>query len=193
MVRGTNRGMWKWSLAAACLLYGTFYALSYTGLGRFSHSFALVVSQGGDGPSVTISMVLSEFMTTITELSSRWSWVICWAIIALLMHFVVGWWAARKTGSVKAGILAGLWAGLFYGLISFIFPTVSVLLSLQLLLRGSSNPFFANMQRYAFVQNLVDNISVFLFFFLCYGLLAGFAGGLLGALSGAFPSAPEKT
>jgi hypothetical protein len=105
MARRTNRGIWKGSLIAACMLYGAFYALSYTGLGKF---YLLSLIELSNIPTVTISMVISEFATIMSNLSSNWGWEACLTGIALLIYFLVGWWATRRTGYVKTGILAGL-------------------------------------------------------------------------------------
>lgn len=191
MARRMDRGMWKWSLVAACILYGVFYALSYTGLGTFHLLSAFLFTQFNI-PPVTMSMVISEFATVMSKLSSNWGWEACWTVIAFLIYFIVGWWATRRTGYVKTGILAGLWAGLFYGLISFIIATVRFLLFMQSFSRSFSNPLYSNMQTYLLVKDLIDNISVFLFGFLLYGLLAGFVGGLLGGLFGSRFHVPPR-
>jgi hypothetical protein len=186
MARRTNRGIWKGSLIAACMLYGAFYALSYTGLGKF---YLLPLIELSNIPTVTISMVISEFATIMSNLSSNWGWEACLTGIALLIYFLVGWWATRRTGYVKTGILAGL----FYGLISFIIAAVRFLLSMQTFSRSFSNPIYSHMQTYTLAKDLIDNISVFLFGFLLYGLLAGFVGGLLGGLFGSRFHVPPRT
>src|SRR5712692_1886375 len=190
MARRTNRGIWKGSLIAACMLYGAIYALGYTGLGKF---YVLSLIELSNIPTVTISMVISEFATIMSNLSSNWGWEACLTGIALLIYFLVGWWATRRTGYVKAGILAGLWAGLFYGLISFIIAAVRFLLSMQTFSRSFSDPIYSHMQTYTLAKDLIDNISVFLFGFLLYGLLAGFVGGLLGGLFGSRFHVPPRT
>ncbi len=56
--------VWMWSLLAACILTGIFYAL--LAIGPFAQRFGYVSFFLGGPPAVTISMIISEFTTNLS-------------------------------------------------------------------------------------------------------------------------------
>ena len=72
MVGRTNGKEWMWSLLAACILTGIFYALIY--IGPFAQRFGYVSVFLGSTPTVTISMIISEFTTNLARSYSHLGW-----------------------------------------------------------------------------------------------------------------------
>ena len=189
MVGRTNGKVWVWSLLAACILTGIFYALIY--IGPFSQRgyFSFFI---GSPPTVTISMIISEFTTNLSRSFSHLDWTSAsMIVIAFLLYVTVGWWTARRTGAVKTGFLAGLWAGLFYGLINFVISAVIFLQFTRSFSTSSHDSGALRMQAYITATTLIDDSSGFLFGFVLFGLLPGIIGGICGGLLGRrFPVPP---
>lgn len=182
MVRYISEKVWVWSLITACLLKGILFLLSSTGY--FSRYYLAITDISGI-PPVTVSLIISEFTTSLARTYSHWDWVEGVPLaIALLFYVLVGWWTARRMGAVKTGFLAGLWAGLFYGLITFVFSTVQFLQLMGSFSSTSHDSFAAYMYAYTFATTLTDDISGFLAGFVLFGLLAGMVGGICGGLLG---------
>jgi len=190
MVGRTNGKVWMWSLLAACILTGIFYALIY--IGPFSQRFGYFSFFLGSPPTVTISMIISEFTTNLSRSYSHLGWTSASPIvIAFLLYVTVGWWTARRTGAIKTGFLAGLWAGLFYGLINFVISAVNFLQLMRSFSTSGHDSDALRMQAYITVITLVDDSSGFLFGFVLFGLLPGILGGIFGGLLGRrFPVPP---
>jgi hypothetical protein len=189
MLERPTRGIWKWSLLAACILTGLFYLLNYTGL--FPQHFVFISFFADDSLTVTLSMALSEFITDLSRFFSLWNWVTTGEIvIALLLYSATAWWIARRRASMKAGILAGIWAGLFYGLINLI---ISAVLFLVFNSTSFSSSAGSDTRAYFVATQIILEVSSFLFGFVLYGLLPGIVGGLLGGLFGRFTKTPPET
>jgi len=145
-------------------------------------------------PAVTISMIISEFTTNLSRSYSHLGWTSASQIgIAFLLDFSVGWWTARRTGTVKTGVLAGFWAGLFYGLINFVLSAVQFLRLMPTFSTSGHDSDALRMQAYITATILIDDISGFLFGFVLFGLLPGILGGLVGGLFGRRFRVPPRT
>ncbi|MBV9231876.1 MAG: hypothetical protein JOZ18_21380 [Chloroflexi bacterium] len=190
MVGGTRGKVWMWSLLAACILTGIFYAC--TAIVPFAQRggyFSFSLLEGS--PTVTSSMIISEFTTNLSRLYSHLGWFSASQIgIAFLLYVLLGWWTARRTGAVTTGFLAGLWAGLFYGLIHFVISAVQFLLLLPTFSTSSHEGAAFRLQVYTTTIIFIDNISGFLFGFVLFGLLPGILGGIVGGLFGRHTKAP---
>ncbi|HEY6287262.1 MAG TPA: hypothetical protein VIX20_16470 [Ktedonobacteraceae bacterium] len=175
--------VWIWSLIVACTLTGIFYAL--LNIGPFGGRFEYFSLFSGSPPAVTISMIISEFTMNLSRMYSHMNWASAsQTVIAFLLYLTVGWWTARRTGSVKTGILAGLWAGLFYGLINFVMATMHFLQYMRSFsISGQESDTF-RLQSYLIATTLIDVFSGFLFGFVVYGLLPGILGGITGGFLG---------
>jgi len=190
MVGRTNGKIWMWSLLAACILTGIFYAL--ISIGPFAQRFGYFSFLLGSPPPITISMIISQFTTNLSRSFSHVSWSSTSLIgIAFLVYATVGWWTARRTGAVKTGFLAGLWAGLFYGLINFVISAVNFLQLMRSFSTTGHDSDALRLQAYIIATTLIDDISGFLFGFVVFGLLSGIVGGICGGLLGRrFPVPP---
>ena len=181
MIGRTNGKVWIWSLLAACILTGIFYAL--ISIGPFAQRFGYISFFLGSPPTVTISMIISEFTTNLSRSYSQLGWTSASLIgIAFLLYITVGWWTARRTGAVKTGFLAGLWAGLFYGLINFIISAVQFLWLRPTFSTSGHESDALRLQAYLTATILIDDLSGFLFGFVLFGLLTGMLGGIVGGL-----------
>jgi hypothetical protein len=190
MIGRTHGKVWIWSLLAACILTGIFYAL--INIGPFAQRFGYFSIFLGSTPTVTISMIMSEFTTNLFRLYSHLSWTSTGEIgIAFLLYVTVGWWTARQTGAVKTGFLAGLWAGLFYGLINFVISAMNFLQFLRSFSTSGHESDALHMQTYLTAITIIDDISGVLFGLVLFGLLPGIIGGVIGGLLGRrFPVPP---
>lgn len=192
MVGRTNVKDWMWSLLAACILTGMFYAL--ISIGPFAQRFGYISFFLGSPPTVTISMVISEFTTNLSRSYSHLGWASASLVtLAFLFYFIVGWWTARRTGAVKTGFLAGVWAGLFYGLINFVISAVQFLRLMPTFSTSGHDSDALHMQAYMTATILIDDISGFLFGFVLFGLLPGILGGIVGGLFGRRFRVPPRT
>lgn len=192
MVGRTNGRVWMWSLLAACILTGIFYVLPYispfTRFFRY-YSFSFIDSRL---PTVTVSMIISEFTMNLSRFYSHLSWASAsLMVIAFFLYIIVGWWTARRTGIVKTGFRAGLWAGLFYGLINFVITAVNFLQLVRSFSTSGHDNDALHLQTYITAKIIIDDISGFLLGFVLFGLLAGILGGICGGLLGRrFPVPP---
>lgn len=183
MIGRTHGNVWIWSLLAACILTGIFYALN--NIGPFAQRFGYFSYFLESAPTVTISMIISEFTTNLTRFYSHWSWTLTSQIgIAFLLYITVGWWTARRTGTVRTGFLAGLWAGLFYGLINFVISAVNVLQLLRSFSPSGHESDALRMQAYITAITIIDSMSGILIGFVVFGLIPGIVGGIIGGILG---------
>jgi hypothetical protein len=190
MVGRTNGKVWMWSLLAACILTGIFYAL--ISIGPFAQRFGYFSFYLVSPPTITISMIISQFTTNLSRSFSHVSWFSASLIgIAFIVYATVGWWTARRTGAVKTGFLAGFWAGLFYGLINFVISALNFLQLMRSFSTTGHDSDALGMQAYITATTLIDDISGFLFRFVLFGLLPGIVGGICGGFLGRrFPVPP---
>jgi hypothetical protein len=192
MVGRTNGKEWMWSLLAACILTGIFFAL--ISIGPFAQRYGYISFFLGSPPPITVSMIIFEFTTNLSRSYSHLGWTSANLIgIAFLLYGTVGWWTARRTGAVKTGFLAGLWAGLFYGLVNFVISAVQFLWLMQTFSTSSHDSDALRMQAYMTATILIDDISGFLFGFVLFGLLPGILGGICGGLFGRRFRVPPRT
>ena len=190
MVGRTNGKVWMWSLLAACILTGIFYAL--ISIGPFAQRFGYFSFYLVSPPTITISMIISQFTTNLSRSFSHVSWTSASLTgIAFIVYTTVGWWTARRTGAVKTGFLAGFWAGLFYGLINFVISALNFLQLMRSFSTTGHDSDALRMQAYITATTLIDDISGFLFRFVLFGLLPGIVGGICGGFLGRrFPVPP---
>lgn len=190
MVGRTNGKVWMWSLLAACILTGIFYAL--ISIGPFAQRFGYFSFYLVSPPTITISMIISQFTTNLSRSFSHVSWSSASLIgIAFLVYATVGWWTARRSGAVKTGFLAGFWAGLFYGLINVVISAVNFLQLMRSFSTTGHDSDALRMQAYITATTLIDDSSGFLFRFVLFGLLPGIVGGICGGFLGRrFPVPP---
>lgn len=174
--------VWKRSLTAGCIVFVVLYALSYTG---FSKLFGLPWYFIGmnDSPAAIIAL---------TFLHTNWWWVACEAGIALLIYFIAGWRATRRTGQMKTGILVGLCSGLFFGTISILTEIAQILWSIATmpLSKDTLSGTYASAlgqtdpRTSLITMDFISSISGIVINLLLIGLLTGIVAGVFGSIVG---------
>jgi hypothetical protein len=108
------------------------------------------------------------------------------AIAGLVLFFLAGLFAAKRTGKLETGVLAGLCAGLIYAAFALVFSMI-ILFAVTL-------PLFASMPLASQMQVITSTIvSSLVSSLLITGLLIGSLSGLIGGLIGQSVARPRST